>query len=334
MDAMRRALADCHRYPDGGAFLLRNKLAAKYGLTRDHVVVGNGSNEILELVAHCFLGPGRSAVFSQFAFVVYKLVTVLMGARQLEVPATRGLAHDLTAMRRAIAPDTSVVFLCCPNNPTGTMLAPAEVKAFMRDLPPDVLVVFDEAYAEIAVEPMPETLGYVREERPVLVTRTFSKAYGLAGLRLGYGLAAPALIRALQQARQPFNVNLLAQVAGTAALDDDDFVRAGQELVREGRAFFEATCRRLGLEFVPSGANFILIKVGDGGRVFQEMQQQGVIVRPVGSYQLPEYIRITYGTPAENERCAKAPGFLLAGHNNAHGFFGEPFEHCHITISL
>ena len=302
--AMREALPTCHRYPDGGAYLLRGKLAEKYGFEREHVLVGNGSNEILELAGHCFLHSGAAAVFSQYSFVVYRLVSMLCGARMREVPATAGLGHDLAAMREAVSPDTAVVFLCNPNNPTGTMFEPAAVETFMDGLPEDVLVIFDEAYAEIALEAMPDTLRYVREGRPVLVTRTFSKAYGLAGLRLGYAFGAPPLVRALNQARQPFNCNLLAQIGGAAALADDDFVAASRKLCREGRDYLEGVCRELDLEYVPGGANFMLIKVGDGARVFAELQPRGVIVRPMAGYQLPEYIRVTYGTMAENKRFA------------------------------
>ncbi len=313
MDAMRDALPECHRYPDGGAYLLRSKLAAKFGVQMDQVIVGNGSNEILELVGHCFLEPGRSAVFSQYAFIVYKLVSVLMGAKMIEVQATSGLGHDLTAMRRAITEDTAVVFLCCPNNPTGTMIHQGELDRFMLDLPEDLLVVFDEAYAEIAQGVMPETMKYVQDGRPVLVCRTFSKAYGLAALRLGYGIGPQPLVQALQQARQPFNCNRLAQIGGTAALDDDDFVSANQQTCAAAKAYLEEACAEAGWDFVSSGGNFMLIKVGDGAGVFAALQQRGVIVRPMAGYQLPEYIRVTYGTQAENERFVAALKDVLAG---------------------
>lgn len=303
--AMRKAIEQVHLYPDGGAYILRAKIAEHFGLTREHVVVGNGSNEVLELIGHCFLDEQHSAVFSKHAFIVYKLVSVLMGAPMIEVTATAALGHDLVAMRKAIRDDTTVVFICTPNNPTGNMLAPAEIDAFMADVPDHVLVVFDEAYAELAQEPMPDTLRYVREERPVIVCRTFSKAYGLAGLRLGYALASPQLARALNQARQPFNVNLVAQAAGAAALDDKEFVERGRKLCTESKAYLEAFCAKHGLEFVPSGGNFMLIKVGQGQSVFQELQKLGVIVRPVGGYGLPEYIRVTYGTAEQNEKFAR-----------------------------
>ena len=304
MEAMQRSIADCHRYPDGGAYVLRGAIADQFDLERDNVIVGNGSNEILELVGHCFLSGGRSAVFSQYAFIVYKLVPTLMGAPMVEVPATAGLGHDLVAMREAIDGNTGVVFLCCPNNPTGTMLDPGAVETFMDDLPPDVLIVFDEAYAEIAQGAMPDAFRYLRENRPVLITRTFSKAYGLAGLRLGYGLGPAPLIQALHQSRQPFNCNLMAQAAGTAALEDEGFVSAGQQLYQAEKEYLEGACRDMALEYVPSGGNFMLIKVGDGLRVFDELQKRGAIVRPMAGYQLPEYIRVTYGIRAENERFA------------------------------
>ncbi len=304
--ALKAAADKVHFYPDGGAHELRHKIAEKNGLQVDNVVVGNGSNEILELVGHCFLNESRSAVFSQYAFIVYKLVSLLFGATMKEIDATAEFGHDLDAMRDAIEDSTSIVFVCTPNNPTGAMLDPKKIEQFMDSMPDDILVVFDLAYAEIAQGPMPDVLKYVHEGRPVLVSRTFSKAYGLAGLRLGYGLGPAPLIRALNQARQPFNCNLMAQLAGAAALDDDEFLARNQQLCADAKQYFEAFCQKNGLEFVPSGGNFVLIKVGDGAGVFRKLQAEGVIVRPMAGYQLPEYIRVTYGDKEQNDRFAEA----------------------------
>lgn len=304
--AIAAHLPAVHRYPDGGAYLLREKLAAHYGLAPENVIPGNGSNEILELVGHCFLNAERSAVFSQHAFVVYPLVSTLFGAQMHEAPVGPGLGHDLQAIRAAVTEDTAVVFICNPNNPTGTIADPSELEEFVESMPDDVLVVIDEAYAEICPSELPDSVGFVREGRPVLVTRTFSKAYGMAGLRLGYGLGPAPLIRALQQSRQPFNVNVLAQVAGVAALDDVDFVSRVQQCCREAKEYLEAQCARLGLQFIASHANFMLIEVGDGAAATEQLRAQGVIVRPMGGYRLPNYIRVTFGLPAENERLVKA----------------------------
>ncbi len=298
---LAQVLADVRRYPDGGAYYLRRKLAGRLGVAPEELIFGNGSNEVIEFVGHCFMGPGVSVVASAHAFVVYKLVAHMFGARFIEVP-TRGLGHDLEAMARAIEPDTRVVFICNPNNPTGTFLSGSAIKKFMEQAPDDVLVVFDEAYHEVCLSRMPKTLDYVRAGRACLVLRTFSKAYGLAGLRLGYGIGPAPLIATLEKARQPFNTNRLAQEAAMAALDDEGFIRAGRRLVREARAYIEDACRRAGLEFEPTHANFILIRVGDGVRVARELTRRGVIVRPMAGYGLPEYIRVTFGLPHENER--------------------------------
>ncbi|MCJ8331315.1 MAG: histidinol-phosphate transaminase [Lentisphaeria bacterium] len=302
MAALKEALDDMHRYPDGGAFLLKERLSKTFDMPADSFIIGNGSNEILELVGHCFLNPNSSAVFSDYAFVVYRLVSVMFGAEMIIVPTKEGFISDLDAIYESIREDTSVVFLCSPSNPTGRSISPEAFDAFMDKVPEHVLVVMDEAYAEIALCPQADSLSYVREKRPIIVTRTFSKAYGLAGLRIGYGIAAPEIIHVLNQARQPFNVNLAAQVAATAALDDTDFVSHCISLYREAKAYIEGECTGMSLEFVPSDANFMLIKVGDGDGVFKEMQTLGLIVRPMSGYGLADYIRISYGTMDENRR--------------------------------
>ncbi len=298
--ALKDAVKEAYLYPDGGAYYLRQKLAAKYAVDHEQVIVGSGSNEILEFIGHCFMGPGRSIVVSQYAFVIYKLLANMFDTRIIEVPS-KGLGHDLTAIRRSITDDTAVVFICNPNNPTGTLLRQAEVKRFMEKVPEHVLVVFDEAYAEICLSRMPDTLNYVRNNRNCVVLRTFSKAYGLAGLRVGYGIGPKAIVQALQKPRQPFNTNRLAQLAATAAIDDDAFVRRSRKLFKEGKDYLENACREMNLDFEPTFANFLLIKVGDGARVTEELTERGVIVRPMAGYGLPQYIRVSFGTMAQNE---------------------------------
>jgi|DewCreStandDraft_2_1066082.scaffolds.fasta_scaffold00228_57 histidinol-phosphate aminotransferase len=305
-EALQRVLETVHLYPDGHAFALRQRLAAKLGVTPEHLVFGNGSNELLEFIGHVLLEPGVDVVVSQYCFAVYPLVTRMFGANLVTVPA-RNHAHDLAAMRAAITPRTRVVFLANPNNPTGTWAPAAELRAFVESIPPTVLVVLDEAYIEFLEDP-PDFLPDLRTgARPnLLLLRTFSKIYGLAGLRVGYGIGVPALIAALEKVRQPFNLNRLAQVAALAALDDQEHVQRTRRNNRQGLEQLQAGCRELGLPYIPSAANFLLVRVGDGAAVFEALQRQGVIVRPMGAYDLPEWIRISVGTPEENARCLEA----------------------------
>lgn len=298
--AAKRALEHGELYPDGGCFELRQKLAGAWGLRADQFVIGNGSNEIIEFLGHAFLGPGDEVVMGAPAFVVYKLVTLLFGARAIEVPL-RNWRHDLVAIRAAITPKTKLVYVCTPNNPTGTANAESELLAFVRGLPDHVIAVIDEAYAEFLENP-PDMRPLIGEGRKIVCLRTFSKIYGLASLRVGYGYASADVCALLNRVRQPFNVNAIAQAAATAALDDREFAQRCATENRAGLRQIEAGCRKLGLEFVPSVANFVLVRVGDGNRVFEDLQRAGVIVRPVKSYGLPEWVRVTVGSSAQNER--------------------------------
>ncbi len=298
--AAKLALEHGELYPDGGCFELRRKLAERWGLGADQFVVGNGSNEIIELLGHVFVGPGDEVVMGTPAFVVYKLVTLLFGAQAVEVPLVNH-RHDLGRIAAAITPRTKLVFVCSPNNPTGTANTEAELLAFARALPEHVVGVFDEAYAEF-VEKAPDLRPLLREGRKVVCLRTFSKIYGLASLRVGYGYGSPELCGLLNRVRQPFNVNAIAQAAAVAALDDGEFAERCAQENRAGLVQLERGCRELGLDVVPSVANFLLVRVGDGGRVFEALQQRGVIVRPVKSYGLPEWVRVTVGTREQNER--------------------------------
>lgn len=298
--AAKAALEQGELYPDGGCFVLREKLAAARGLKADQFIAGNGSNEIIELIGHALLGPGDEVVMGSPAFVVYKLVTLLFGARAIEVPLTDH-RHDLSRIHEAITPRTKLVFICSPNNPTGTANTEAELLAFARSVPEHVVVVFDEAYAEY-VERAPDLRPLFNEGRNVICLRTFSKIHGLASLRVGYGYAAAQTIALLNRVRQPFNVNAIGQAAAAAALEDREFAEHCKRENRRGLAQLESGFAALDLEFVPSVANFVLVRVGEGAKVFEALQRRGVIVRPMAPYAMPEWLRITVGTHAQNER--------------------------------
>jgi histidinol-phosphate aminotransferase len=304
--AMQKALPGLNLYPDGNAFYLKQKLAEKLGVETSNLILGNGSNEIIEFVAHALLAPGADVIVSQFCFAIYPIVAKMFGANVITVPA-KEYGHDLPAMLKAITNRTRIVFVANPNNPTGTLAPREDVIQFVNDVPDDVLLVMDEAYIEFlsdAVDLVP--LIRLGARKNLILMRTFSKIYGLAGLRIGYGIANAELVSALEKVRQPFNINLLAQTAALAALDDDEHVRKTRSNNFGGLQFFEKAFRSLKLEFVPSSANFILVRVGDGKKVFEAMQKLGVITRPMGGYQLPEWIRISIGTPQENERSLNA----------------------------
>jgi len=304
--AMQKALSGVNLYPDGNAFYLKQKLAAKLGVEPANLILGNGSNEIIEFAGHALLVPGADVVVSQYCFAVYPIVTKLFGANLVVVPA-KNYGHDLPAMLKAITPRTRIVFVANPNNPTGTLAPREEVIRFINEVPDDVLLVMDEAYVEFLSDPVDFSPLVRKNVRPNLILmRTFSKIYGLAGLRIGYGIGNPEFVAALEKIRQPFNLNLLAQTAALAALDDMEHVRKTRQNNFAGLEFFVRAFRDLKLEFIPSAANFVLVRVGNGQKVFEALQKQGVIVRPMGGYQLPEWIRISIGTPLENERCLEA----------------------------
>lgn len=300
VEAMQKALSEAHIYPDGGGYKLRNAIANKFGLGMENVILGNGSNEIIEFIGHAFLHPGAEVVTAAHAFVVYKLMATLFGATTVEVPDP-GFKHDLDAMAAAITPATKEVFIANPNNPTGTLVGQEELDRFMDKVPPHVVVVFDEAYYEF-LENAPDTLKYVREGRNVVVLRTFSKIQGLAALRIGYGLAPKELADIIQKTRQPFNANSLAQAGALAGLLDDEHQNKTKAVNNEGRAYLEKTFAELGLEYIPSHANFVLVKVGDGDDLFQKLMRKGMIIRAMRAYGLPEWVRVSVGTMPQNER--------------------------------
>jgi histidinol-phosphate aminotransferase len=311
--ALAAALPNLHRYPDGSAFYLKRRLAERLGVSPDEVIVGNGSNEIIELVVRTFLRPRDEAVMADQAFVIYRMVTQAAAGTPRIVPL-RDFTHDLDAIGEAVTPRTRIVFLANPNNPTGTIFRRAAWESLLAALPRHVIVVADDAYAEYVDDPeYPDTIASRREGAvPVITLRTFSKLYGLAGVRVGYGVAPAAVIEALGRVRQPFNVNALAQVAALAALDDDEHVRRTLALNREGMAYLVGEFRRLGIAWVPSAANFVLVRVGHGARVYDALLRHGVIVRPMDVYGFPEHVRVTIGLPAENERFVAALAAVLA----------------------
>ncbi len=300
--AIQKVMSQAHIYPDGGGYQLRSALAEKFQVEQSQVILGNGSNEIIELLCHSFLNPKASLIAAEHAFVVYQLMATLFGAKYIQVPDP-GFVHDLEAMADAITPETRLLFIANPNNPTGTLVGQQEIDRLMERVPDHVIVVFDEAYYEFLGEKAPDTVKFVRENRNVVVMRTFSKAQGLAGLRIGYGLAGADVAALLQKSRQPFNTNAVAQAAALAAINDTAHIDATVQNNTVGLDFFQNAFEERGMEFVPSYANFVLVKVGDGDRVFSEMLKQGVIIRAMRGYKLPEWVRISVGTPEQNERC-------------------------------
>ena len=302
--AVAAAISGIERYPD--QFELIKAVAERCGVAQNQVVLGNGSNDVLDLIARVFLAPGRSAVFAQHAFAVYPLATLSTGAELIATPA-KHYGHDLDAMRAAIRPDTRIVWIANPNNPTGNFLPYPEVRAFLEAVPQDVVVVLDEAYNEyLPPAERVDTAAWIADFPNLVVTRTFSKIFGLAGLRVGYALASAEIADLMNRVRQPFNVNNLAIAAAIAALDDHLFVAESYELNRRGMEQLVAGLKRLGLEHIPSHGNFVTFKAGDGAAVNQKLLKQGVIVRPIGGYGLPEWLRVTIGTEPENARFLEA----------------------------
>ena len=300
--AMRRALEEVHLYPDGACFELKAALSRKWGVSMEGIVAGNGSNDLLDYIAMAFLAPGVSAVYSQHCFAVYPITVLARGAAGIKVPA-RAYGNDLEAMLGAIRADTRVVFIANPNNPTGTFTPYAEIHAFLKRVPAHVIVVLDEAYNDfLAPELRADTVAWLAEFPNLVLTRTFCKIYGLAGLRVGYMLAHPQVCDMVNRVRAPFNVNSIAQAAAVAALGDEDFVKRSYANNRAGITQLCEGARALGLHFIPPFGNFITIEVGDGQKVFEALLKRGVIVRPIVGYELPRHLRVTVGLPAENAR--------------------------------
>ena len=304
LEAMRQALQSAQLYPDGGGFYLRKAIADRLGVRCDNIILGNGSNEIIEFAAHAFLDRGDELITPKYSFICYKLIGQFFGARVVETPVLN-FQVDLDAILRAITPKTKLIFIANPNNPTGTLINQSDLDHFISRIPENIVTVLDEAYFEFLERP-PDALRHVREGRNVIVLRTFSKIHGLASLRVGYGIARPEIIEVLQKTRQPFNVNGVAQIAALAALDDSNYLAETKRAVNTGRAFLEDQFAAMKLEFVPSAANFVFVRVGDGPAVFKKMLAQKIIVRPLLGYGLPEWLRITVGTMEQNEQCIAA----------------------------
>ncbi|PQV52077.1 histidinol-phosphate transaminase [Paraburkholderia sp. BL21I4N1] len=303
--AMAQAASELGRYPDANAFELKSALSERYGVPAEWITLGNGSNDILEIAAHAFVEKGQSIIYAQYSFAVYALATQGLGARAIVVPAVQ-YGHDLDAMLAAITDDTRLIFVANPNNPTGTFIDGPKLEAFLDKVPRNVAVVLDEAYTEyLPQDKRYDSIAWVRRYPNLLVSRTFSKAFGLAGLRVGFAIAQPELTDLLNRLRQPFNVNTLAQAAAIAALNDTAFLEKSAALNAQGYRRLTEAFDKLGLEYVPSDGNFVLVRVGNddsaGNRVNLALLKQGVIVRPVGNYGLPQWLRITIGLPEENE---------------------------------
>tara|TARA_R110000796_G_scaffold186168_4_gene303103 strand:+ start:33570 stop:34697 length:1128 start_codon:yes stop_codon:yes gene_type:complete len=318
LEAIRSAFDELTRYPDGNGFLLKQALAERLGVNTSMITLGNGSNDILELITRAFVSPQHEVVFSEHAFAVYPIVTQAVGARPVVVPA-RDWGHDLDAMAAAITPATRLVFIANPNNPTGTWIERPALERFLAKVPENVIVVLDEAYTEyVETGDVPNGLDYLTQYPNLLVSRTFSKAYGLAALRVGYGICQPAIADAMNRVRQPFNVNSLAQAAALATLEDDAYLAESRRVNREGMAQLEAGFTSLGLSWIFSRGNFIAVDLGrEAAPVFQGLLRQGVIVRPVANYGMPNHLRVSIGLPEENQRFLDVLGQVLADDSGA-----------------
>jgi histidinol-phosphate aminotransferase len=301
---LRAAIGSAQLYPDGGGTYLRQAIAQRLRLQPENIILGNGSNEIIEFIAHSFLNRDDDVIASEYAFIAYKLVAQLFDARTIETPAIN-FQPDLEAMLRAITSKTKIIFIANPNNPTGSLLDQDKIDNFLARVPEQIVIVLDEAYFEFLDNP-PDSLRHVREGRNVVVLRTFSKIHGLASLRVGYGVGSPEMIEVLQKTRQPFNVNGLAQIGALAALGDDEHLAKSKRMVDLGRAYLEEQFRAMRLKFCPGTANFVFVNVGDGHAVFRKLLGLKIIVRPLRGYNLPEWLRITVGTMEQNEKCIAA----------------------------
>lgn len=311
-EAVIGTLTEIARYPDGNAFALKAAISRKFGVKPEQLVIGNGSNDVLELAARAFLAPGLAGLYSQHAFAVYPLATNATGAKCIEVPA-KAFGHDLDAMLAGITPQTRIVFIANPNNPTGTFLPGAEIEAFLARVPSEVLVVLDEAYTEyLAPAQAYDAIAWLSRFPNLLVSRTFSKAYGLAGLRVGYAIAHADVADLMNRVRQPFNVSSVALAAAEAALADEEFLAQSAELNRRGMEQITAAFAELGLEWIPSAGNFVAFKVGDGAAINVSLLKRGVIVRPIAGYGMPEWLRVSIGLPEENARFIEALRQVLA----------------------
>lgn len=307
VSAIKQSLAKINRYPEGSCFYLRHRLSKKLKVKPQNLIFGNGSDEIIDIIIKAFSEPDDEVITSDITFLEYKIIARQNGRRVKAVPL-KDFKYDLSAIRKNISPKARVIFIANPNNPTGTYLKRSEVDKFLDGLPGDIVVVFDEAYLEFAEnKDFPKSLNYFRQGKNVIILRTFSKIYGLAGLRIGYGIAGKEFIRYMERARQPFNVNTLAQEAALAALDDTAFIRKAQRVASEGKKYLYGELDRLKINYIPSAANFILIDLKqDGLKIFNKLLKEGVIVRDMQQYGLKNFIRVTIGTEKENRKFVEA----------------------------
>ncbi len=304
--AIKKFLGEIHRYPDGGSYYLLERLAQHLKLSKKQIIFGNGSNEIIELASRAYLREGDEVVLAEPSFLVYKLVAQAVGAKQVTVPL-KEFWYDLEAMAEKVSKRTRIVYIANPDNPTGSYVTAEKLGRFLKKVSSDTLVILDEAYWEfVDADDFPKSFRYLKQGN-VLILRTFSKAYGLAGLRIGYGIASPAIIDALHRTRQPFNVNSVAQTAAAAALKDKDHLKKTRTVVRKGKEFWYRELDRMGLEYIPTQANFILVNVRQSGTaLFQQLLRRGIIIRDMKAYGLDQFVRITIGTQEENRRCVRA----------------------------
>lgn len=309
--AMKAAAEDMHIYPDGGAFALRRAIASRLDIHPDQIMLGNGSNELIVFLAHVFLRPGLNIVMSDKAFVIYRLAASLFQAETIVVPMN-GYTHDLEAMADAVTPETRLLYVANPNNPTGTTVSSGAIASMMERIPEHVIVVFDEAYIDLLPpEEQPDTLRHLRAGRNVFILRSFSKSYGLAGLRIGYAVSSKTGIELLHHVRQPFNANAMAQTAALAALEDDEHLAQTRRLVRDGLEQLRKGLREIGVDFIDSEVNFLLVQTGKAREIFKRLQRARVIVRPMDGYGMPDMIRVTVGTAEQNRRFLDELGGIL-----------------------
>lgn len=303
LSKMQKTAQSANFYPDGNSFELKKCLAEFYAVKSEQLVLGNGSNDVLDLIARTFLAPDKEAIFSEYAFAVYPIVTQLQNATAVITPAN-DWGHDLDAMLAAITGSTSVIFVANPNNPTGTMFGKTELEAFLAKVPERIIVVLDEAYSEYLVsnEQYPQGVSYLSQYTNLIVTRTFSKIYGLAGLRIGYGICSPEIAELLNRARQPFNVNLVAQEAAIESLNDNDFVKQAIAINTSGLRQLEAAFDEMRITYIPSKANFITFEITNAAEINEKLMQQGVIVRPLAGYKMPNHLRVSVGSAEQNQR--------------------------------
>lgn len=303
MTAMQEAIKSVHLYPDGNAFYLKKTLSQRLGVSEDMITLGNGSNEIIEFLAHAFIKPDSEVICSQYCFAIYPILTLMMGGKVVEVPAN-GLAHDLKAMSAAVNDRTAAIFIANPNNPTGTLAKNEKVIDFINSIPNNIPVIVDEAYVEYLDNPV-NVIDMIQQSQNsnIIIMRTFSKIFGLAGLRIGYGIGHPEIINALERIRQPFNTNLVAQKAAEAAINDEEHLQKSREINAAGLQQFESGLKTLSIPYERSFCNFILAKVGNANEAFQFLQSQGIITRPMAGYKLPEWLRISVGTESQNDKC-------------------------------